>query len=194
MLGSWAAYRLLAPASWGDWASAGVFQAFIIALYAEMYGFPLTIYVLAGVLPFKIPLFHSSGHLWATLLGLGRFGATIETVLGYALLLAGALLVVKGWVKIYFADGKLVNDGVYKLVRHPQYAGIFLIVLGEVVDWPTIPTLALSPMIVWMYVRLARREETVLNQKFGSKYREYEDCIPMFVPHRDALLLFLLGA
>src|SRR5260221_9944324 len=152
---SWAVYHLLAPASWRDWASAGVLQAFIIALYAEMYGFPLTVYLLAGFLPLKIPLLHSSGHLWAVLLGLGPLGATIETILGYGLLLAGALLVVKGWVKIYFARGGLVDDGVYGLVRHPQYAGLFLIVLGEIVDWPTILSLSLFPIIVAMYLRLA---------------------------------------
>jgi protein-S-isoprenylcysteine O-methyltransferase Ste14 len=190
---SWAVYHLLAPVSWRDWASAGVVRAFIIALYAEMYGFPLTVYLLAGLLPLKIPLLHSSGHLWATLLGLGPLGATIETILGYALLLAGALLVVKGWVKIYFAHGQFVDDGVYGLIRHPQYAGLFLIVLGEVVDWPTIPSLILSPLIVWMYLRLARREEAHLDEALGSEYRDYRERVPMFFPHRDDLLRFLLG-
>jgi len=190
---SWGLYHFLAPANWRDWAGAGVLQAFVIALYAEMYGFPLTVYVLAGALPLKIPLFHSSGHLWATLLGLGPMGAAIETILGYALLLAGALLVVKGWVRIYFGRGTLVKDGVYGLIRHPQYAGIFLIVLGEIVDWPTIPSLLLSPIIVWIYLRLARREEGRLSERFGSEYQDYREHVPMFVPRRDDLLLFLLG-
>jgi protein-S-isoprenylcysteine O-methyltransferase Ste14 len=191
---SWALYHFLAPASWRDWASAGVVQAFIIALYAEMYGFPLTVYLMTGLLPLKIPLMHSSGHLWAALLGLGPLGAAIETILGYALLLVGALLVVKGWVKIYFASGKFVDDGVYSLIRHPQYSGIFLIVLGEIVDWPTIPSLVLAPVIILIYVRLARREERRLGEAFASAYREYREHVPMFVPHREALFLFLLGA
>jgi protein-S-isoprenylcysteine O-methyltransferase Ste14 len=194
VLMSWALYHFLAPANWRDRAGAGVVQAFIIALYAEMYGFPLTVYFLAGVLPLKVPLLHSSGHLWSTLLRFGPLGAAIETILGYALLLAGALLVVKGWVKIYFAGGKLVDDGVYGLIRHPQYAGIFLIVLGEIVDWPTIPSLAFAPIIVWIYVRLARREESRLDGKFGAEYRDYRSRVPMLVPRREDLVLFLLGA
>ena len=193
ILMSWALYYLLAPESWHEWASAGVFQAFIIALYTEMYGFPLTIYILSAFLPLKIPLLHSSGHVWATLLGFGSLGIVIETIVGYALLLAGALLVVKGWVKIYFASGLLADDGVYRFMRHPQYTGIFLMMVGEVVDWPTIPTLILFPVITAMYLRLALREEARLTEKFGAKYRAYQNRVPMFIPNRNDLLQYLLG-
>jgi hypothetical protein len=47
VIASWLMYRYLAPQSWKEWTRAGVLQAFIIAFYAEMYGFPLTIYFLA---------------------------------------------------------------------------------------------------------------------------------------------------
>ena len=186
-LGVWAVYHFLAPSSWRDWAGAGLVQAFIIALYAEMYGFPLTIYLLTSVLPLEIPLVHPSGHLWATLLGYGRLGAAVEMVLGFIFVVTGLLLIIKGWIKVYFSGEKLVTDGVYGLVRHPQYLGIFLIVFGQLVHWPTIPTLALAPVIVWLYVRLAEREEAALIRGFGDRYLQYREQVPMIVPNWQRL-------
>jgi len=182
VIASWVLYHFLAPASWREWTGAGLVQAFIIALYAEMYGFPLTIYFLVSVLSLDIPLVHHSGHLWATLLGYGRIGASIEAVIGYFFLATGLILIVKGWVKIYFAAGQLVTDGIYRLVRHPQYTGIFLAIFGQLVDWPTIPTLALAPVIVLAFVRLARREEDRLIEQFGDVYLAYRQHVPMFFP------------
>ncbi len=182
-LGTWAAYHFLAPSNWREWAGVGAVQAFIIALYAEMYGFPLTIYFLISLLPLEIPLVHSSGHLWATLLGYGRGGAAVEMLTGSVFIVAGLLLIIKGWVRIYFGADALVTDGVYGIVRHPQYAGIFLVIFGQLVHWPTVFTLALAPVIVWLYVRLAHRDEAQLIDRFGDRYRKYRQEVPMFIPH-----------
>tara|TARA_B000000460_G_scaffold223467_1_gene176579 strand:- start:467 stop:1117 length:651 start_codon:yes stop_codon:yes gene_type:complete len=192
---SWALYHFLAPSSWREWTSAGVVQAFIIALYAEMYGFPLTLYLLSGLLPLPFPLVPANGHLWSALLGAGEVGAVVEAIVGYAILAVGALLVVKGWVRIYFSGQRLVDTGVYSVIRHPQYTGIFLIVLGELINWPTIATLVLAPIILLLYINLARREEMALVAEFGEVYRAYQARVPMFFPSlRDFVLrLFLPG-
>lgn len=182
VLMSWGRYHFLAPAGWRERAGAGVVQAFIIALYAEMYGFPLTVYLLASFLPQKLPLVHSSGHLWSALLGAGETGAVIETLIGYSILTVGALFIVKGWVRIHFAEGQFTDSGPYGLLRHPQYIGIFLIVLGEIIDWPTILTIILAPIIFGMYIRLAQREESALIAKFGKEYSRYQERVPMFIP------------
>ncbi|ASQ15112.1 methyltransferase family protein [Sinorhizobium meliloti] len=181
-LGAWAVYHFLAPSNWREWAGAGLVEAFVIALYAEMYGFPLTIYLLMGLLPLDVPLVHSSGHLWATLLGYGQSGAIILTLISSVFIVAGLLLIVKGWVKVYFFGDKVVTEGVYGVVRHPQYLGVILVVLGQLMDWPTIPTLVLAPVIIWLYIDLARREEQALVERFGSKYLAYRRRVPMIIP------------
>lgn len=182
VVASWVLYHFLAPASWREWTGAGLVQAFIIALYAEMYGFPLTLYFVASVLPIDIPFVHGSGHLWATLLGYGALGQAIEMAIGYAFVVAGLVLITKGWVRVYFERSRLLTDGIYGVVRHPQYTGIFLAVFGQLVHWPTIFTLALAPLIVLAYVHLARREESRILERFGEAYVAYRERVPMFFP------------
>lgn len=184
LVASWILYRYAAPQGWREWTRAGVVQAFIIALYAEMYGFPLTIYLLTGFLGVDIPLVHESGHLWATLFGWGILGAMVEMVVGYAIVIVGVSLLAEGWREVYVAtrDGRLATDGLYDVVRHPQYTGIFLAVFGQLVHWPTIPTLVLFPVIVWAYYRLARLEERQMLQRFGEAYRVYQARVPLFLP------------
>lgn len=186
VIASWLLYRYVAPKGWREWTRAGLVQAFIIALYAEMYGFPLTIYLLVGWLGLEIPWAHESGHLWASLFGWGALGAMIEMLVGYAFVLIGISLIVEGWREVYVATktNRLALDKLYGVVRHPQYTGIFLAVFGQLVHWPTIPTLALFPVIVWAYYRLAKREEQQMMEKFGDAYETYRQKVPMFFPKR----------
>jgi protein-S-isoprenylcysteine O-methyltransferase Ste14 len=185
LIASWVLYRFVAPRNWRDWMGAGLVQAFIIALYAEMYGFPLTIYLLTGFLGIDLPLTGFSGHLWATMLGYGATGAMLEMMLGGVFIVLGLALLIRGWVQVYRTslEGKLATEGVYSVVRHPQYTGVMLAVFGQVIHWPTVITLLLFPLIVWAYVRLAKREESALTQRFGEEYQAYRQQVPMLFPH-----------
>ncbi|MBI3144669.1 MAG: isoprenylcysteine carboxylmethyltransferase family protein [Pseudogulbenkiania sp.] len=186
LFASWILYRFATPKSWREWAGAGLVQAFIIALYAEMYGFPLTIYLLTGFLGIDLPLTSYTGHLWATLLGYGRTGAVVEMLLGSVFIVFGLALLIIGWIQVYSAGrhGILATQGLYGVVRHPQYAGIMLAVFGQIIHWPTVITLALFPVIVFVYVRLARSEEVQLIARFGDAYVVYRRRLPMFLPRK----------
>lgn len=180
---SWLLYRYLAPQSWKEWTRAGVVQAFIIAFYAEMYGFPLTIYFLARFFGLDLK-WGDGGNLWAQLFGT-EVAHIVAMVLGYTIVFSGATLVADGWRRIHRASRgeKLMTDGVYARVRHPQYTGLFLIVFGEgVVHWPTIFSIAAFPIIIIAYTILARHEETQMVEKFGEEYHEYQRQVPMFIP------------
>jgi protein-S-isoprenylcysteine O-methyltransferase Ste14 len=164
--------------------SGGALIAFVVALFAEMYGFPLTIYLLGHFVGLEIPFDHISGHLlgdFLTWLGLGN-GWAIVMVLSNVLIILGIWLVSAGWERVYQSQGDLVTDGVYRSMRHPQYTGIFIITLGFMIQWPTLATLVLWPFVIWMYVRLARREERDVLQEFPVQYREYMERTPMFFP------------
>lgn len=184
VVAAWIIFRTLVPRSLKEWRNAGLVQAFIIALYAEMYGFPLTIYLLTSFLGLDIPWLHMKGHLWATLLGLGNTGAIIEIIIGLAFVIVGIILIFWGWYLVYTAQKKdeLVADGIYRFIRHPQYTGIFLALIGQLIHWPTILTLLIFPVIVVAYYHLARGEEKVLTQRFGSEYELYRKRVPMFFP------------
>jgi protein-S-isoprenylcysteine O-methyltransferase Ste14 len=183
VIASWLLYRYLAPKTWKEWASAGVIQAFIIALYAEMYGFPLTIYLLVRF--FGLDATGLNANLWSTLLGYGETGMMVSMILGYVLLFAGFGIFMEGWREVHRArkEGRLVTDQLYGLVRHPQYTGLFIALFGEgIVHWPTIFSVALFPVIVIAYYLLARSEERKVEEEFGDEYREYRKRVPMFIP------------
>ena len=180
---SWIFYRYFAPQAWREWAGAGLVQAFIIALYAEMYGFPLTIYLL--VRSFGLDREYVSASLWSTLAGVGETGMLISMILGYGLAFIGIGIFIQGWREVHRArqEDQLVTDGLYRFVRHPQYLGLFLALFGEgVVHWPTLFSVGLFPLIVIAYFLLARSEERRMVTLFGNAYRTYQSRVPMFIP------------
>lgn len=162
----------------GSRASQGMTLAFFTALFAEMYGFPLTIYILSWAVGYQNPLTHDAGHLLFPELGM----LSPPHFLSIAMIAGGVLLVFEGWSKIYKAGDTLVTDGVYARVRHPQYLGIFLLTSGLMLQWITIPTAIMFPILIWLYYRLAKREERDMEAEFGAVYSGYEGRVPMFLP------------
>lgn len=183
------AFSFAKPRSRRDWRSLGAFSAFIVALFTEMYGFPLTIYMLSGWLGSRYPgidfLSHDAGHLLETLFGWRahpHFGPF--HIASFALIGGGFVLLSSAWKVLHSAQRahQLATDGPYARIRHPQYAAFVLIMLGFLVQWPTLLTLLMFPLLLWMYVRLARREEHEVEDEFGEAYRRYAATTPAFFP------------
>ncbi|MGQ7958424.1 methyltransferase family protein [Pseudomonas sp. SP16.1] len=183
------AFSFFKPNSPRDWRTFGTFAAFIVALFVEMYGVPLPLYLLAGWLqsryPQLDPLSHDAGHLWNSLLGLQgdpHFGAL--HFLSNLLIVAGFWLLASAWRVLYRAQqaGELADSGPYARIRHPQYVAFVLIMLGFLLQWPTLLTLLMFPVLLLMYVQLAKREEQEMLVHFGETYRRYRDATPAFLP------------
>jgi protein-S-isoprenylcysteine O-methyltransferase Ste14 len=183
------AFSFTKPNTTRDWRSFGMFSAFIVALFVEMYGFPLTIYLLSGWLaqnyPQLDPLAHDSGHLWHTLLRMkGNPHFDFLHILSNVLIFGGFWLLSAAWKVLYAAQrgGTLASTGPYARVRHPQYLAFILIMLGFLLQWPTLPTLLMFPILSYVYIRLARREEQEALTAFGEAYARYMRQTPAFIP------------
>ena len=176
----------LRPVKKREWRSMGATLAFFVALFTEMYGFPLTIYILTGFLGTKYPALnpfsHASGHLWLTFLGGGAAMMTIIHIISNGLVFIGFMIMWKAWKLIHGAKGELVTEGPYSYVRHPQYAGLFIIMISMLIQWPTIITALMFPVLVFAYYRLSKREESDMIKMFGDEYKRYIEKTPMFIP------------
>lgn len=188
------AFSFTHPRTARDWRSFGAFSAFIVALFTEMYGFPLTIYMLSGWLQSRFPgvdlLAHNNGHLWETLFGwTGDPHLNPIHLLSDGLIVVGFLLLAGAWGVLYRAQRThtLATSGAYAYLRHPQYVAFIVIMLGLLIEWPTILTLLMFPVLVVMYVRLARREEREALAAFGPVYVEYAAQTPRFLPRLSAV-------
>lgn len=185
---AWSFYK---PVNARDWRSLGVFSAFIVALFAEMYGFPLTLFLLSGWLSSRFPevdwLTHDAGHLFEMMFGWRgnpHFGPF--HIASFLLIGGGFWLLAVAWPALYHAqrEGRVAKEGPYARIRHPQYVGFFLIMTGFLVQWPTLLTLAMYPILLWMYARLSIAEERDSIQRFGDDYRRYMTEVPRFIPRR----------
>ena len=187
---AWSSYK---PLNARDWRSFGLFSAFLVALFAEMYGFPLTIFLFSGWLSSTFPqvnwLTHDAGHLLEMMFGWRgnpHFGPF--HVASFVLIGGGFWLLAQAWPVLYHAqrDGRVASTGPYARIRHPQYVGFFLILTGFLLQWPTLVTLAMYPALVWMYARLALAEERDSVIRFGDAYRRYMADVPRFIPRRGS--------
>ena len=171
-----------------------VYLAFVVAYALEMFGIPMSLYIVTWLFGFTLP----EGFLWGhTLINqVGFWGMYV----GVTLSLVGALLVILGWKEIYKyywskeeGKGKLVTKGIYAYIRHPQYTGFLLITLGMIFEWATIPLLIMWPILAVLYYRLAKKEELDMEKEFGREYIEYKRRTSMFLPlkksHRRARLI-----
>lgn len=162
---------------------AGVYAAFIVAMAFEMFGIPMSMYILSWIFGASLP----EGIFWGHTLvqQFGNLGMYIGTVVA----IIGIILVVLGWKEVFRrywrkeeGKGELVTDGIYRYIRHPQYTGFMLITLGMLLDWATIPMLIMWPIMLIMYIRLARKEEAEMEKYFGEAYSHYRSKTGMFLP------------
>lgn len=178
------------PRSRRDWHAMGAYTGFLVALFTEMYGFPVTIYLLAGPLGSRFPLLradHAGGHLWNDLIGwTGDPHMSPFHLASYALIGGGFWLIAVAWRQLFAAarSQRLATSGPYARLRHPQYAGFLLVMIGLLLQWPTIPTLIMFPILLIVYRRLALNEEREVAASFGPAWTDYATAVHPFLPRR----------
>jgi protein-S-isoprenylcysteine O-methyltransferase Ste14 len=183
------AFSFFKPRTKRDWRTFGSFAGFIVALFVEMYGFPLTIYLLSGWLAHKLPgidlMSHDAGHLWYTLLGFkGDPHSNPIHLASNLFIFGGFILLASSWRVLFTAqrDHRLASTGPYAYIRHPQYLAFIAVMVGFLIQWPTLVTLIMFAVLVVTYVRLAHREEREVEAEFGDVWRAYAARTPRWIP------------
>ena len=178
------------PRTGRDWRAMGGYSAFIVALFTEMYGAPLTVYLLSGWLGERFPALtatHEGGHVWNDLIGWDADPHVSPFhVASYLLIGGGFWLIAAAWTVLHRAasEAQLATSGPYAWLRHPQYLGFLLVMAGWLLQWPTIPTLLMFPVLAVVYARLARHEEREVALHFGAVWDAYAARVAPYRPHR----------
>ncbi len=184
------AFSFFQPKNSVDWGTFGGFSAFIIALFTEMYGIPLTLFFLAPWLektfPSINPFAHNTGMLWNIIFNINSKDPMLSWLhtVSMIVIAAGGILIYTAWGTLLAAHKKhtLATTGLYRYIRHPQYDGFLLVMIGYIIMWPTVLTLLMFPILVGMYIRLARKEEGLMEKEFGQEYKKYKAKTPAFIP------------
>lgn len=194
------AFSFFKPKTKRDWRSFSAFSAFVVALFVEMYGFPLTIYLFSGWLTSNYPdvdfLSHENGHLLHTILGFkGNAHFDPLHIASIVFIGLGFFMLSSAWNVLYNAQraGKLAVTGLYAKIRHPQYIGFVAIMFGFLLQWPTIVTVVMFPILVVMYWRLAKKEEQDSQERFGNTWDDYKAHVPAYIPKWNTVLTVKKG-
>ena len=162
---------------------SSAYLAFIVALAFEMFGVPLSMYVLTWLFGISLPDGVLYGHTLNQWIGhWGMYIGTVMMLIGVALVIAGWSVIHKRYWSKDAGEGELVTSGIYAYIRHPQYTGFMLVTLGMMFDWATLPLLIMWPILMVIYYRLARREERDMELEFGRAYLDYKARTGMFLP------------
>jgi protein-S-isoprenylcysteine O-methyltransferase Ste14 len=116
---------------------------------------------------------------WVICLVLRLFPLDRYTIAGVAVMLPSYVLLVAARIQLgrSFALSPqakgLVTHGLYSKIRHPVYLFAQLFLLGIVISFRSLEWLGLRAILLLVQIARSRKEDQVLEQRFGAAYTEY---------------------